>query len=211
MVCRARSSPRLTAAIDAAQHATTAYAPAAALRYLERAQEIWPQVADAPQRTGIDEVEVSRLAAEARTGPVRLAARSPCWPTPWPSCPMDPIRCAGHSCLSGTRWANGTRGGRPRRCSRCGARWHCFPPGQSSRAHAVVLASLAATLMRHTEMADATEVATGAIAAAQAAGAKDVEADAAITLGSASSYLGPADAGLGPLRSGVRLAPRPCS
>src|SRR6185437_10525307 len=55
----------LTAAIEAAQHATSTYAPAEALRYLERAQEIWPRVADAQQRTGIDQVELGRLAAEA--------------------------------------------------------------------------------------------------------------------------------------------------
>ena len=44
------------------------------------------------------------------------------------------------------------------------------------------------------------------MAAAAAAGARDVEADATITLGVAISYLGPAEAGLGPLRSGVALA-----
>ena len=44
------------------------------------------------------------------------------------------------------------------------------------------------------------------MAAADAAGAKDVQADATITLGVAISYLGPAEAGLGPLRSGVALA-----
>ena len=41
------------------------YAPAEALRHLERALEIWPRVADARQRTGLDRVEVSRRAAEA--------------------------------------------------------------------------------------------------------------------------------------------------
>ena len=55
----------LPAAIDAARAALTSYGPAGALRYLERALEIWPRVEDAEQRTGLDQVEVSRLAADA--------------------------------------------------------------------------------------------------------------------------------------------------
>jgi len=70
----------------------------------------------------------------------------------------------------------------------------------------VVLASLAIALMRNSDMGGATEAAERAVAAAHAVGARDVEADVAITLGAASSYQGPAEAGLGPLRSGVRLA-----
>ena len=77
---------------------------------------------------------------------------------------------------------------------------------QTTRAHAVVLASLASGLMRDSEMEAGAAVAQRAVAAARAAGAQDVEARVAITLGSARSYLGPAEAGLGPLRSGLRLA-----
>ncbi len=65
----------LPAAIDAASHAMACYAPAEALHHLERALEMWPQVADAGQRTGLDRAEVSRLAAEAayRSGAVSRA------------------------------------------------------------------------------------------------------------------------------------------
>jgi len=55
----------LRATVDAARAALTSYGPAEALRHLERALEIWPRVADAEQRTGLDQVEVSRLAADA--------------------------------------------------------------------------------------------------------------------------------------------------
>ena len=55
----------LPASIDAAAHAMDSYAPAEALRHLERALEIWPRVADARERTGLDRVEVSKRAAEA--------------------------------------------------------------------------------------------------------------------------------------------------
>ena len=55
----------LTASVDAAVRALTAGAPAEALRLLERALEIWPRVPDAEERTGLDRVNVSRLAANA--------------------------------------------------------------------------------------------------------------------------------------------------
>src|SRR5262249_60154896 len=54
----------LPAAVEAAAQAMASYAPAEALRHLERALETWPQVADAQQRTGLDLGGVSRLAAE---------------------------------------------------------------------------------------------------------------------------------------------------
>ncbi len=69
-----------------------------------------------------------------------------------------------------------------------------------------MLASLASALMRTSGMEQAAAAAGRAVAAARAAGARDIEADVAITLGSASSYLGPSEAGLGPLQEGVRLA-----
>ena len=62
----------LPAAVDAARRAMVSYAPAEALLHLERALEIWPRVDDAEERTGLDQAEVSGLAAEAayRSGAV---------------------------------------------------------------------------------------------------------------------------------------------
>ena len=196
----------LTAAVEAAQHAMTAYAPAEALRYLERAQEIWPRVADAQQRTGIDQVELGRLAAEAAYRSGALSRSLSLLADVLAELPdgADPVRRA--LLLEQYALAQRDGGRQPEAVQSLRQALALLPADQSSRARAVVLATLASTQMRGAEMADAAEVAARAIAAAQAAGARDVEADAAITLGSASSYLGQAEAGLRPLSSGVRLA-----
>ncbi len=55
----------LPAAIDAARYALATFAPAEAQRHLERALEIWPRVPDAEQRTGADQAEVATLAGDA--------------------------------------------------------------------------------------------------------------------------------------------------
>ena len=55
----------LLATIEAATSAMASYAPAEALRHLERALEIWPRVPDAEQRTGLDQAEVAMLAGQA--------------------------------------------------------------------------------------------------------------------------------------------------
>src|SRR3954452_25014367 len=61
----AHDLPRaLVASVDAAQLAA-GYAPAEALGHLERALEIWPQVPDAAERSGIDVVEALRRAGQS--------------------------------------------------------------------------------------------------------------------------------------------------
>ena len=61
----AHDLPRaLEASIEAAQLAS-GYAPAEALGHLERALEIWPQVPDAAERSGIDVVEALRRAGQS--------------------------------------------------------------------------------------------------------------------------------------------------
>jgi DNA-binding CsgD family transcriptional regulator len=196
----------LPAAIDAASRAMASYAPAEALRHLERALEIWPRVDDAEQRTGLDQVEVTRLAAEAayRSGAVDRSESLLADALAELPAGSDPIRRA----LLLERYSQAQRdsGHGAEAVASLEQALALLPAGQTSRAHAVVLASLARSLMRSSDMESAAEVARRAVAAADAAGAKDVEADVAITLGSATSYLGPAEAGLGPLRSGVRLA-----
>jgi DNA-binding CsgD family transcriptional regulator/transcriptional regulator with XRE-family HTH domain/tetratricopeptide (TPR) repeat protein len=196
----------LTAAIEAAQHATSAYAPAEALRYLERAQEIWPRVADAADRTGIDQVELGRLAAEAAYRSGALDRSQSLLADALAALPegTDPVRRA--LLLERYAHAQRDRGQQPAAVRSLREALALLPADQSSRAHAVVLATLAATQSHGAEMADAAEVAGRAIAAAQAAGARDVEADATITLGSVSSYLGQPETSLYSLRSGIALA-----
>ena len=55
----------LPASIAATRHALASFAPAEALRHLERALEIWRRVPDAESRTGLDRTEVATLAGEA--------------------------------------------------------------------------------------------------------------------------------------------------
>jgi DNA-binding CsgD family transcriptional regulator len=203
----AQDLPRaLPAAIDAASRATACYAPAEALRHLERALQIWPRVEDAEQRTGLDHVEVCRLAAQAayRSGAVNqsesLLADALAELPPG----FDPVRKA----LLLERYAQAQRdaGRVAEAVASLQQALALLPGGQPTRAHAVVLASLASGLMRDSEIEAGAAAASRAVAAARAAGAQDIEAGVAISLGSARSYLGPAEAGLGPLRSGVRLA-----
>ena len=95
---------------------------------------------------------------------------------------------------------------RPRRWRRWSRRWPCCRPRPATRAHAVVLASLARSLMHVADLQAAAEVARQAVTAARAAGAKDAEPHAFITLGGTSIYLGRGEDGLGFLREGLRLA-----
>jgi DNA-binding CsgD family transcriptional regulator/tetratricopeptide (TPR) repeat protein len=196
----------LPAVIDAASHAMASYAPAEALRQLERAQQIWPRVTDARQRTGLDEAEVSRLAAEAayQSGAVDRSRSLLAGVLAGLPAGFDPVRRV----LLLERYAVTQRdsGWPAEAVATLREALGLLPEGQASRAHGVVLAALASALVRSSELEEGAQVAQRAVAAAAAAGATDVQADATITLGVAVSYLGPAEAGLGPLRSGVALA-----
>ena len=195
----------LSATIDAARAALTSYGPAEALRHLERALEIWPRVEDAEQRTGLDQVEVSRLAADAayRYGALDRA----------------------HSLIAAAL-AELPEGAKPERrallmersamilrdqgksmaaADKLRQALALLPADQVTRARAVVLAALASALAHANDMPQSVEVARQAIAAARAVGARELEADASITLYSSQSYTSAPD-GLAPLREGLRLA-----
>jgi DNA-binding CsgD family transcriptional regulator/tetratricopeptide (TPR) repeat protein len=195
----------LPAAIEAAAGATASYAPAEALRHLERALEIWPRVADAAQRTGLDLVEVNRLAVEAayRSGAVGrslsmldalLAGLPP---------DFDPVRRAlllerrGHALLDASP---------VEAVAALREALALLPAEPATRAHATVLASLARALAHAADMQAAEETARRAVTAARSTGAKDAEAYAFLTLGAAASYLGQGEDGLGFLREALRLA-----
>jgi len=196
----------LPAAIDAASHAMACYAPAEALCHLERALEIWPRVADAGQRTGLDRTEVSRLAAQAayRSGAVNRSESLLAEALAELPSGFDPVRKA----LLLERYAQAQRyaGHSAEAVASLQQALVLLPAAQTTRVHAVVLAALASSMTTDTKMEACAEAASRAVAAARAAGAQDVEALAAITLGFATSYLGPAEAGLDSLRWGVRLA-----
>ena len=196
----------LPAAIEAARHALASYAPAEALRHLERALQIWPRVDDASERTGLDQAEVSRLAAEAayRSGAVGRAQSLLADALAGLPADSDPVRRA----LLLERYAVAQRDGARMEDAVASLEQALglLPLDQPSRARAVVLAALASAQMRRSDMTGAAELARRALEAAREVQAGDVEADVAITLGSARAYLGPAEEGLEHLRAGVRLA-----
>jgi DNA-binding CsgD family transcriptional regulator/tetratricopeptide (TPR) repeat protein len=196
----------LPATIEAAGYAMASYAPAEALRHLERALEIWERVSDAHQRTGLDRVEVSRLAAEAAYRCGALGRAQSLLSDALAELPSDgdPVRRA----LLLERFAITQRDSGQPSVARTSLEQALalLPADQTTRAHAVVLGALANFLMRGNDMRGAARLAQRAVDAARATGAKDVEADGALTLGSASSYLSAPESGLGPLRSGLLLA-----
>jgi len=81
-----------------------------------------------------------------------------------------------------------------------------LPADQVTRAHAVVLSSLAASLWRANDMDATMSLAARAVRAAREAGAVQQEAESSITLGSVRGYLNADDAGLENLRAGLTLA-----
>src|SRR5579863_1566606 len=196
----------LPATIEAAASATASYAPAEALRHLERALEMWPRVADAGPRTGVDLVEVSRQAAEAayRSGAVSrslslleaaLAGQPP---------GFDPVRRALLLEQRGIVLLDASPAEAVAALEEALA---LLPPEPTTRAHAMVLASLArARIHAAGDLRVAADTSRQAVAAARAAGAKDVEASAIITLGVVSTYLGPGEDGLAFTGEGLQLA-----
>jgi DNA-binding CsgD family transcriptional regulator/tetratricopeptide (TPR) repeat protein len=196
----------LPVTIEAAKAALATYAPAEALLHLERALEMWPRVADAEERTGVDRVEVNQLAAEAayRSGAVSralslldavLAGLPP---------DFDPVRRA----LLLEWRARTLRGlGRPgASLAALEEAMELLPPEQTSRAHATVLTALARAQTHVSNQRAGIETARQALAAARAAGSKDVEAEAAVVLGVTSGYLHLNDQDLHFVREGLRIA-----
>ena len=203
----------LPAAVDAALRGLTAGAPAEALRLFERALEIWPQVPDAEARTGLDRVDVSRLAANAayRYGALdrALSLLSDALAELPEAAAADPA--SGHRvrrALLLARYGMVQRDvSKPEQAAQTLRQaLALLPPDQVSRARAIVLAALASVQMRADNLPESVVTARLALTAARAAGNREAEADAAVTLGCSLTYLGSAEAGLASLHDGLRLA-----
>jgi DNA-binding CsgD family transcriptional regulator len=195
----------LPASIDAARAALKSYAPAEALRYLERALEIWPRVEDAEQRTGLDHVEVSKLAADAayRCGALGRAHALIASALADLSADAEPSRRALLMERAGIILRD--QGEQSASAESLRQALALLPDDEITRTHAIVLAGLAGALLRADDMPQSAEVARRAINAARSIGAQELEADASITLGCALVYAVGAE-GLDPLREGLRLA-----
>jgi DNA-binding NarL/FixJ family response regulator len=201
----AHDLPRaLVACVEAAQLAA-GYAPAEALRHLERALEIWPQVPDAAERSGIDVVEALRRAGQSAyaAGALdrSLAMFDEALAELGPA--ADPERRA---LLMEARAATLLDSGRDDEArlelERAAALLPAEPP---SDARAVVLTALAAQRAVAGDFDGTRRAAEQAVAAARGVGAPGREATARMMLGMALVYL-EGDRGLQELEVGLRLA-----
>jgi DNA-binding CsgD family transcriptional regulator len=198
----------LPASVAAARHALTSFAPAEAQRHLERALEIWPRVPDAEQRTGLDQAEVAVLAGQAAYEAGAVDRSLPLFDQALAGLPAegDAVRRA----LVLDRRARALRdtGRESESVATLEEALALLPADQVTRAHAVVLASLANSVWRANDLEAAQSLAARAVQAAREAGAVQQEADSSITLGSVRGYLSAADAdaALDDLRAGLALA-----
>jgi DNA-binding CsgD family transcriptional regulator len=202
----AHDLPRaLAAGVEAAQLAA-GYAPAEALGHLERALEIWPQVPDAVERSGIDLVEALRRAGQSAYAAGALDRSLAMFDEALAELgdAADPERRA---LLMEARAAALLDVGRDDEArlelERAAA---LLPDDPPSEAQAVVLTSLVTLRWMAGVGEGAREAGERAVAAATRVGAPGREAAARMMLGIALVYLDEADRGLRELEAGLRLA-----
>ena len=200
----AHDLPRALGASVEAGRATAGYAPAEAQRHYERALELWPQVADAEERCGLDHVELLRLAAEAA-----YHARN------WErgvSLLDEALAQPGRVrvpllVLRGTTLREWGRSDAAIATLRDAVA--AVGPGDSGETRALALNVLAATYGRVGDMEQAEATVERALTAARGAGASLQEAQALATLGSVRAYWGRSpDEGLEALREARDIARR---
>lgn len=198
----AHDLPRaLSASIDAGRRAAETFAPTEAQRHFERGLELWPQVADASERTGMDAVELGRLAADAayQAGAVErsLSLLDEALGTLGDS--GEPVRRA--QLLE--RRARAVRDlGREQEAVEMLEAAVVLLGDEPSEARASALAALAQVLARR-ELEGAVPAAEHAVAAAVAAGCEREAAIARITLGSVRASLGDPHGGLALVLEGL--------
>jgi DNA-binding CsgD family transcriptional regulator len=197
----AHDLPRaLPASVRAGRAAAAASVPSAAQRHFELALELWIQVADAEERAGIDHVELLEAAAFAasRAGAVERA--------------LALVDEALHEV--------GEQGTLERRVTLLVRRGellgdlgrddegltvfeqavNLLPPADSSRLSASSLGSFARALGRVDQIERAGELASRALAAAEAVGAVQEKLEAQLVLSHSMVYAGEVDAGVALMR-----------
>ena len=201
----AHDLPRaLPACLDAARLAAD-YAPAEALRQLERALELWPRVPDAEERCGVDIAEVlhraglSAYAAGALDRSLALCREA-----------LDELGpdagAERRALLLEAQAAALIDLGRPEEGTAALEQAAALLPEElPTVARAIVLVSLASRRMLSGELERCRVASEHAVAAARAAGAREQEANALITLGWARCYLDDAE-GVALMRAGLDLA-----
>jgi len=195
----------LRASLRAGIAADEAYAPSEAGLQYERALRLWSLAPRAVAETGLDRVDLLERAARAESGQssaraidhivdaIRLVDPA-----------VDAVR-AGllHERLGRYRWIN--RDGAGAMTGYLEA-MRLVPADPPTAARARVTASLGQMLMILARFEDSVPLCEEALAAARAAGARDVEAHALNTLGQDVAYLGDVDRGLAMLQESLALA-----
>ena len=196
----------LPASIAAARHALTSFAPAEAQRHLERALEIWPRVPDPAERTGVDQAEVARLAGEAAYAAGAIDRSLSLFDQALAELPAEGDAVRRALVLERRAYTLRDSGRETESVTTLEEALALLPADQVTRAHAVVLSALAASVWRANDMAATMSLASRAVQAARDVGAAQQEADSSITLGSARGYLGADEGDLEDLRAGMALA-----
>ena len=195
----------LSASVNAARHATAAYAPADAGRHLERALMLWPNVPDAAERAGADRLGLLELgvAAALTAGDERRALAL----VDEALAEIDRDAHAARAALLLERRAEALRWmARGDGVAELEEAVRLLGTQRATPELALVLASLAKTRMLSGHMAEGRDTALQAVDAARAVAERRQEAQALITLGSVLSYLGDHPGGLAALENGRRLA-----
>lgn len=197
----------LVASVEAARLAA-AYAPAEALRHLERALELWPGVPDASQRCGTDIVDVLDMAAGAAYAAGNLEQSLALYDEA-----LDELDEASEgeraALLLAGKAASLQDLGRDAECLAILEHAASLVPTEPPTvARAMVLVSLAGLPMHAMNRDPAVwrEAAEKALEASRAAGAREQEATTRIILGPALTYGGYPEEGIAELRAGRELA-----
>ena len=193
----------LAASITAGRQAAETFAPSEAQRHFERALELWPSCPDAAAMTGMDVIELGRLAAEAAQhgGAVERALSLLDEALLTLGADGDRVRRAALLEVRATVLRDLGRGHEAVEDARKAVA--LLPEDPPSAARARVLSVLAQLDIHGDDMPSAVRDAERAVAAALAAGETRSLADARVTLGAGTIYLGEAERGLAILREGL--------
>ncbi|GLY78089.1 helix-turn-helix transcriptional regulator [Actinoallomurus iriomotensis] len=192
--------------VAAAVDAQTSNAWAVALAHYERALRLWPDVADAESRCGLDHAELQRCAAEVAMaeGEIDRALHLTEASMAELDAGAEPLRAAALRILAGRiHWVAGDVAAACRSYDEAVA---LLPAEASTRERAQVRALQGHAFMLQNRYTDAAACCREAIAVAVAVGAPDLEVHARNTLGVALAMLGEAPQGLEELAAALRLA-----
>jgi DNA-binding CsgD family transcriptional regulator len=198
----------LGASVTAGRRAAATFAPADAQRHFERALELWPQVPDAAELTGLDAVELGELAARAASAAGAFARALSLLDEALATFGDggEPARRAELIVLRAALLRDLGRG--PEAIAALEAANALLPERPPSAIRAGVLAALARVLFMHVDdFPNSRTAAEAAVTDAEAVGAAGVAADARVTLGSLLVYSGELEQGLSVLRDALAGAP----